>query len=312
MTSEPTTSLKRSKADILLESGTNELEVLVFTLGDGVYGVNVAKVREVILPVEVSVSPDQPVSVLGMFNLRNRIMPLVDLHHYLKIEPADKNPKNRRIIVTEFNGADAAFQVESVDQIYRMSWTNVRSVPDTGGSQTAITGITEINEQLVLMLDFESIFDQISMQDKLHIESVENTLGVDRASCRVLIAEDSNFIRGIMERVLASSGYQQVHSFTNGADAWRALQSPDVDFDVIITDIEMPQMDGLALTRNIKSNPKLQHTPVLLFSSLITDDTRHKGKQVGANDQLAKPQLADLVQIVDRWISEQNAAKPAA
>ena len=125
----PDTSVKQNNAEILLESGTNELEVLVFGMGNQVYGVNVAKVREVILPVEVSASPDQPTAVMGVFNLRNRVLPLVDLHHYFGIDPHDANPKNRRVIVTEFNGEHAAFQVENVEQIYRMSWTDVRPVP---------------------------------------------------------------------------------------------------------------------------------------------------------------------------------------
>lgn len=305
------TAVKQGKAEILLESGTNELEVLVFGLGEGLYGVNVAKVREVILPVRVDASPDQPASVLGMFNLRNRVLPLVDLHHYFEIDPATKS---RKVIVTEFNGVQAAFQVEYVEQIYRMSWSSMRPVPQIHGSQQlAVTGITEINDRLVLMLDFESVFDHISMQDKLHIDKVENTLGVDRGSCRVIIAEDSNFIRGIMETVLKASGYTQIQSFTNGADAWRALEaSPDGSpaADVVVSDIEMPQMDGLALTRRIKSTSQLKDIPVLLFSSLITDDTRHKGQEVGADEQIAKPQLMELVNIVDRWIHEKTSKKP--
>ena len=315
-TSPQNTAVMQSNADILLESGTNELEVLVFGMGNQVYGVNVAKVREVILPVEVSASPDQPPAVMGVFNLRNRVLPLVDLHYYFQIEPHDTNPRNRRVIVTEFNGEHAAFQVENVEQIYRISWTEIRPVPQIHkGQQYAVTGITEIKDRLILMIDFESVFDHISMQDKLHIETVENTLGVDRGNCRVLLAEDSNFMRGIMEKVLTGSGYTQLTSFSNGADAWKALQESGTDehpaFDVVVTDIEMPQMDGLALTRRIKSTSHLEHLPVLLFSSLITDATRHKGEQVGADEQITKPQLPELVQIVDRWIQERTAKAAA-
>ncbi len=305
--STTTTDKDKDKAKILLESGTNELEVLVFSLGDGAYGVNVAKVREVILPVEVTASPDQPDSVLGMFNLRNRVMPLVDLHHFLSIDPADNTSKNRKIIVTEFNGVQAAFQVGSVEQIYRISWTQIRPLPDMESrDEIAVTGITEINDRLVLMIDFESVYNHISAQQQLHIDSVENTLEVDRSGCRIMIAEDSPFIRRRMVDTLVRSGYTQIQAYTNGADAWQALNASiteaDGAFDLVITDIEMPQMDGLALTRNIKSHSQLQHLPVLLFSSLITDDNRKKGEQVGADDQLAKPQLGKLVEIVDQWI----------
>lgn len=314
------TASPQKAADILLESGTNELEVLVFFLADQPFGVNVAKVREVIQPQTVAASPNQPPCVRGMFNLRGRVLPLVDLHQYFNITPAESDPKKHRVIVTEFNGAQAAFSVERVEHIYRMSWDLMRPVPETGlageGHEGfAITGITEINGRLVLMLDFESVFDHINMQDKLHIDRVENPLGVDRGSQRIWIAEDSKFIRCIMERVLANSGYTQLEAFPNGLEAWQAVQQcvqagaplPHL----VITDIEMPQMDGLHLTRRIKSDPNLGHLPVLLFSSLITADTRHKGAAVGADEQIAKPDLPDLVTIVDRWVQQRPSRQAA-
>ncbi len=301
----------RANAEILLESGTNELEVLVFLLGGGVFGVNVAKVREVILPVKPVASPEQHSCVLGMFNLRGGVLPLVDLHNYLSIAPTQSDRNKWRIIVTEFNGFRAGFRVEGVEQIYRMSWTSMRPVPDADGrKQFAITGITQIHDRLVLMLDFESIVDHINMQDSLHVEQVQNVTGVDRATRRVLLAEDSNFIRNIMESVLKRSGYTQVHVFNNGLDAYKALlrmRDEGTPPDVVVTDIEMPQMDGLALTKRIKQDAGLRGLPVILFSSLITDDTRHKGHQVGADEQIAKPQLPDLVHIVDRWASQRAA-----
>ncbi len=296
---------RQGEAEILLESGTNELEVLVFSVGAGTFGVNVAKVREVILPMRTVAAPQQHPCVIGMFNLRGRLLPLVDLHKYLRIEPVGED---RKVIVTEFNGQQAAFAVSGVEQIYRMNWGDMKSVPDTEGqSHFAITGITEIGQRLVLMLDFESISDHISVQDMLHIDRVPNPLGVDRGSARIIVAEDSKFIRGIMTGVLGASGYTQVRAFSNGLDAWHAIQ-PGVDgqpgCDILVTDIEMPQVDGLHLTRRVKESAPLRHIPVLLFSSLITADTRHKGSQVGADEQIAKPDLPHLVEIVDRWVRE--------
>lgn len=303
------------QAEILLESGTNELEVLVFFLGAQPYGVNVAKVREVIQPQTVAASPGQPPCVRGMFNLRGGVLPLVDLHLYFNIPPVESDPKKHRIIVTEFNGARAAFAVERVEHIYRMSWDQMRPVPESGGDDHfAITGITEINGQLVLMLDFESVFDHINMQDKLHVERVENPLGVNREAQRVWIAEDSKFIRLIMERVLKSSGYEQTRAFDNGLDAWKAMhgavEAGEPLPHLVITDIEMPQMDGLHLTRRVKADARFAAVPVLLFSSLITEDTRHKGAAVGADEQIAKPDLPRLVEIVDGWV--QRTVKRAA
>jgi len=302
--------------DILLESGTNELEVLIFGLGEQSYGVNVAKVREVILPVDIAASPGQPENVMGMFNLRGVVLPLVDLHSYFNIDPVNSDPANHRIIVTEFNGSQAAFKVERVKHIHRMSWSDVKSVPEeTGSDHMSVTGITEIKGQLVLMLDFESVFDHIAMQNTLHITEVENELGVDRSSFHVFLAEDSTFIRNIMINVLSNSGYENVSAFTNGGDCWKAIddavRNGKPTPDILITDIEMPQMDGLHLTRKVRDTAGLEDIPILLFSSLITDDTRHKGEACGANQQIAKPELPMLVQIVDGWIKKQADTKAA-
>ncbi len=315
----PTGTPNTANNDILLESGTNELEILIFGLGDQSYGVNVAKVREVILPVDISASPGQPENVMGMFNLRGVVLPLVDLHSYFKIDPVNGESDDHRIIVTEFNGAQAAFKVERVNHIHRMSWKEVRVVPDeTGSDHMSVTGIAELNGKLILMLDFESIFDHIAMQNTLHVTHVENELGVDRGRMNVFIAEDSKFIRNIMQNVLTESGYTQVTLFSNGLDCWEAIQAAAkgerAKPNILITDIEMPQMDGLHLTRQVRATPGFEAMPVLLFSSLITDDTRHKGEACGANTQIAKPELPKLVQIVDTWVQklEQGEAAEAA
>ncbi len=306
-----------SKRDnILLESGTNELEVLVFGLGEQSYGVNVAKVREVILPVPVAASPGQPPDVLGMFNLRGAVLPLVDLHSYFNVTPVNPDKASYRIIVTEFNGAQAAFKVERVEHIHRISWKAMRGVPDeTGSDHMSVTGITEIGDKLILMLDFESIFDHIAMQNTLHISHVENDLGVDRSAVSIFIAEDSKFIRTIMQNVLTNSGYVNVTAFTNGQDCWDKIEAAEKGQgrkpDVLITDIEMPLMDGLHLTKKVRENTSLKTIPILLFSSLITKDTTHRGEAVGANQQVAKPELPRLVQIVDGWVqklTQQTAA----
>lgn len=306
----------KPQTDILLESGTNELEVLVFTLAGQAYGVNVAKVREVILPVKVIASPDQPGAVMGMFNLRGTVLPLVDLHKYFALLKDDETIDRRRIIVTEFNGQQAAFQVDAVRHIHRISWQAMREVPQLheGQHHFAVTGVTEINDQLILMLDFESIVDHISLNAQLHIKQVDNPLGIDRGSKRVLLAEDSPFIGKLMIDLLHNSGYRQAQLYRNGGQAWEAIsataKTDEPLPDLLVSDIEMPQMDGLALTRRIKEDAKLRGIPVILFSSLITPDTLHKGKQVGADRQISKPQLSELVQLIDGFFAE--PAKQAA
>jgi len=300
---------------ILLESGTNELEILVFELCTQRFGVNVAKVREVIGPQKVAASPGQPDCVRGVLNLRGNLHPLVDLNRALNLH-TDTPETDRRIIVTEFNGHRAAFLVDRVDRIHRMSWTQIEAVPPIEGPQhPAVTGLTKIKDELVLMLDFESIADQIVMQHQLHIEAVPNTLGVDRENKRVLFAEDSRFIAGLMQGVLVRSGYTHTDLHHDGRSAWdrilHLLENDQPLPDLVISDIEMPRLDGLALCRQIKADPRLRHIPVVLFSALITDDTRHKGEQVGADAQTSKPQLAEVVQLVDQYMLNPPVAKAA-
>lgn len=299
---------------ILLESGTNELEVLVFSLGGQRYGVNVAKVREVILPVKATASPDQPASVMGVFNLRGKVLPLVDLYCFFGLDPIEQQGADtRRIIVTEFNGQMGAFLVDAVEHIHRMSWKDMREVPTVheGASHFAVTGVAEINGQLILMLDFESIVDHISLNDQLHVKEVQNTLGVDRGSKLVYLAEDSPFIGKLIVDLLHRSGYTRAKLFRNGALAWEALdelkRGGQALPQMLVSDIEMPQMDGLALTRKIKEDPGLSGVAVILFSSLITPDTLHKGNECGAYKQINKPQLSKLVEILDGYFADQRA-----
>jgi len=295
--------------DILLDAGTNELEILVFRLDRGFFGVNVAKVREVILGRKPTESPGRNANVFGMINLRGVLVPLVDLRATLGLPPTSADElTQRRVIVTEFNGLTTGFVVDTVDRIHRVSWSQIKNVPDVNElssipsiAVSSCTGVIELDDELVLMVDFESIADGITDIEGLHIQSVDNPDGIDRAKHSVVIAEDSPFMRHTMERVLRDSGYENLTVVSDGIAAWNAVEaSIDADpISVIITDIEMPQMDGLHLTKRIREHAELVDLPVVLFSSLVSDDNRKKGEQVGATMQIGKPDLTRLVHIID-------------
>ncbi len=153
------------QADILLESGTNELEVLVFRLGETRYGVNVAKVREAIRPTELTLIPGSHPSVVGAFKLRDTVTTLIDLHLYFDLKGEPSPYESRRIIVMEFNHIRVAFLVDSVEQIYRLSWETVSPVPPVGATNTPVTSICTIRDNMVLMIDFERIVFDISGED---------------------------------------------------------------------------------------------------------------------------------------------------
>lgn len=313
----PSTPAKNNSKDILLESGTNELEVLVFELGGQRFGVNVAKVREVILHVDAVPTPGQADTVKGVIRLRGSVLTVVDLHKQLNRLPKYDDETQWRIIVTEFNGATAAFEVEAVDSIYRLSWEDVRPVPDSGANgHTAVTGMAEVGEELIMMLDFESIYDTITNNNCHAKAAATNSMGVDRAKCRVWLAEDSSFIRAAIERMLIDSGYELFTAYRNGLEAWEAFKATARDGgdlpDVLISDIEMPQMDGLHLCKKVKENASTAGTKVVLYSSLITAETRHKGIEVGADEQFNKPKLENVVQTIDKWMAQGLSSSQAA
>lgn len=303
------------KSDILLDAGTNELEVLVFRLADGWFGVNVAKVREVIKPVEYTRGPAQHSSVLGMINIRGQVMPVVDLAYHLDLatDTDDESRPEGRIIITEFNGLQTGFLVDNVDQIHRMGWDAVRPSPDLdvtrtstqGDTHASTTGTVEMGDRLILMLDFESVADSILCEKSLHTGPIDNPENVDRGSKRVLLAEDSPFMRSLMTKTLTESGYTKLEVYPDGESMWQAIDAEGAPIDAIISDIEMPRMDGLALTKRIKEDPRVRSVPVVLFSSLVSEDNRKKGEQVGADVQIPKPELREMVFLVDRAVSGQ-------
>jgi len=295
---------------ILLESGTNELEVLVFTLAGQRYGVNVAKVREVIEPVELTKLPESPEAMDGVFQLRNIVIPSINLRRCLHLGGDDDG--ECKIIIMEFNDVRVGFSVSTVEQIYRVSWKSVSAVPGVEGVQGApVTSVAHINDNMVLMLDFEQIVFEIGGVDLFEQSASRIEKNIDRGDQRILFAEDSGVMRKLIQSNLVDAGYTNIEVCTDGQEAWEMLEQDVADgsasFALMITDIEMTRMDGLHLTKRLKSHAALKHIPVILFSSLVSIDNDKKCKSVGADAQITKPQLAELVELIDRLIGESGA-----
>jgi len=303
---------------ILLDAGTNELEVLVFRMAGCVCGVNVAKVREVVRWITPTKTPHLHPSVEGMFKLRGEVIALVELARHLGLEATAQQNEDRRVIVTEFNGRRTAFAIDSVDQIHRVSWQAIEPVPDLASlaadqraAINACTGVLRMGEELILMLDFESVADAIAYDERLHPTAIAPPpAGLDRSAVRVLVAEDSPFMRARLADALSQAGYGTVDLCPDGQAAWEKLSAmggQDPPYDAILADIEMPRMDGLHLTRRIKADARTARTPVVLFSSLVTDDNRKKGEQVGADAQVSKPELDRVVALIDGFAQQAKA-----
>ncbi len=302
--------------NILLESGTNELELLVFKIADQCYGVNVAKVREVIDPVPVTQLPLGHPNVVGVFQLRDSVIPLVNLPNSLSTA-ADCDETNGKIIVMEFNDQRVAFLVDAVNYIHRVNVDKVEPIPDVEGVRDApVTFIVQIDEDLVQMVDFEKLVFDIAGVTSFDLESDGTGGGLDRGAQRILMAEDSHTMRKVILANLNQAGFTDVKACNDGQDAWEALEQDvtengSLSYDLIITDIEMPQVDGLRLTWLIKNDDRMKDVPVVIFSSLVSSDNEKKCKAVGANAQITKPQLGQLVDLLDELLSRRTQPVPA-
>lgn len=294
---------------ILLESGTNELEIVEFSVGQNKFGINVIKVKEIIQPIKVTKIPHAHPNVDGIIDIRGEILPVVNIAKALGFEPSN-DQRSEKFIVTEFNQTKVVFHVHSVTQIHRISWDRIEKPTSMyQGLDSQVTGVVKINEEMVLLLDFEKIVVDINPESGINIESIKKLGTRERSVKKLVTAEDSPLLRKLLQETLNEAGFHQLEFFENGKDALDYLLSIvesgkaiEDEVQLVITDVEMPQMDGHHLTRRIKEEHSLSVLPVIIFSSLITDDLRHKGKLVGASAQISKPEINELVKMIDEFI----------
>ena len=304
------------KKGILLESGTNELEIVEFCVESSHYGMNIAKVREIIKSdIDIVPVPDSHPSIEGAINLRGRIIPIINLAKYLNVN-IKYDKKINRIIIAEFNQLLVGFLVSSVAKIHRISWKDVEQPSDMIKTDEGYTvGVVRINECILFLLDFEKIAGQINPRASMSAHSVTPVdLGdaekQKRASKVILVAEDSEFIRKAIVDNLKSAGYktvtasngEQAYSYVDGALKREDFEQIDDHINLLITDIEMPQMDGLHLIKKIKQNQKTRKLPCVAFSSMICTELVQKCKAVGSDAEIAKPDIARVVEIVDNLV----------
>lgn len=295
---------------ILLESGTNEIEIMIFTIKQELYGINVAKVKEIMLANTVKPMPHAHPAIEGIFKPRGILMTVVDLPFYLNGCDMERGEKDL-FIVTHFNSMHLAFRVDTVEGISRISWADIQKPDKTinGGGDGVATGITQCEGRLITILDFEKIASDIAPETGIQLSEIEK-LGVrSPKDVKVLVAEDSVLLARMIEAALKKAGYHDLILFNNGQEAWdylKAVKEEPIQAGLMITDIEMPQMDGHRLTKLIKSDPALRRIPVIIFSSLINDDMMRKGKEVGADEQLSKPEIGYLVQVIDSLLKKRE------
>lgn len=297
--------------NILLENGTNELEVLEFTLKDQHYGINVAKIREIIPYQEVTPIPNAHPSIEGIFMPRDTMITAISLRNCLQMPEYENSEKATSLfIVTSFNQLDIAFHVDAVMGIHRVSWNQIIKPGSTvSTSEDGIsTGIIKIDGKLIIILDFEKIVTDINPETGLKMSEID-ALGVrPERNVPILIAEDSPLLNKLIVDSLHKAGYTNLIHTENGEQAYKVITqckeegSLDEHVRCVITDIEMPEMDGHRLTKLIKDDDETKDIPVIIFSSLVNDEMKRKGEALGADAQLSKPEIGNLVHVIDELL----------
>jgi two-component system chemotaxis response regulator CheV len=316
--------LKRIDARTKL-AGSNKLEMLLFSLGrdertgrEETFGINVFKVREVMRIPEITRAPDMPPAVEGMVSLRGSLVPVIDLIKYVGIQ---NNTPPQIMIITEYNGHTQGFLVESVDTILRVDWAAMKVPPEMLTVQMGglITAVTELKDsRIVMMMDVEKILAETSSYaDDIAISSLTP---LNLGEKTVFFTDDSVVARKQIQKTLEALGVKYLFS-TNGKDAWQELQKiaaraevmqqPVKDFiQLILTDVEMPEMDGYVLTRHIKSDGRFAGVPVLMHSSLSSSANQQLGKSVGVDEYVPKFEPNKLAEVLSRLLSGGNPVRP--
>lgn len=297
--------------NILLENGTNELEVLEFMVGNNYYGINVAKVKEIVPYQNVTPVPNAHGFVEGIFMPRDTMLTVINLAKVTQnVESGDS--RGDMLIITNFNQLNIAFHVSKVLGIHRVSWADIITPDATINSAEhgISTGVVKIDNKLIIILDFERIVNDISPETGLKVHEVEALEGRERNNIPIYLAEDSALLLKLIKDALEKAGYTNLNLSHNGQECWDKLAAlkeehgSNVEEYVkcVITDIEMPLMDGHRLTKLIKTDNVLKSIPVAIFSSLISDEMFKKGKDLGADIQMTKPEIGKLVGELDKLL----------
>ncbi|WP_129597999.1 chemotaxis protein [Anaerophilus nitritogenes] len=306
--------MKENKG-ILLESGTGEVEVLEFVVENKHYAINVIKTKEIFEVKNITNIPNANPSISGVTLVRGKTITLVDLRYVLEKKKIEEQTNkieeqtNKIALLCEFNQNQVAFLVDKVLGIHRIGWNKLEK-PDDIVDNSLVIGNIVMNDKILMLLDFEKIIIDMRSSYGNYEKSIQNiTPNEKRAKARLILADDSTMIRSMLQDVLTKAGYTNLTFFNDGEQVLEHLkivaQNHGKEFlkyvDAVITDIEMPQMDGHTLTRKIKEDYILNELPVIIFSSLITQDLYHKGESVGADAQMSKPDIDSLVNVIDKY-----------
>jgi two-component system chemotaxis response regulator CheV len=298
--------------NILLESGTNEVEILEYIIDGQEYGINVLKVQQIIETDKVSITktPNSE-NTIGVVLHQGESIPILNINDCLGDSNSKTSDLKKLIIITEFNLQINGIIVDSVNKIHRISWDSIkRTSLNNKKEDSIIVGVCHIDDRQLLLLDYESILS--SNVNNINIEDDSPIMLSNRSDKTVLFADDSNLIRKTLGNCLNNMGYKNIKSFDNGKsllDYFKNLVDESIQknkkitdlVDIVLTDIEMPQLDGLTLCKEIKNITK--DVPVIIISSLINSQMIEKCISVKANNYISKKDLQKIEVLLDQTLS---------
>ncbi|AIL72638.1 Chemotaxis protein CheV [Vibrio vulnificus] len=314
----------------MTESGTNELEIIEFHLEKVLpngetktcyYGINVAKVREVIQVPETTDYPNAQPHMIGVFSSRDVLTPLVDLAGWLGV-PTRPAVERKFVIVTDFNKMTNGFLIDSISRIHRISWNDVESPSQflEAGEQDCVVAVVRKDGNLIMILDFEKIIADINPELSMEKYDVKADRSVDlnqrmvtkRNAKTIMVVDDSAFIRSLIQETLTSAGYNIIACKDGGEAHDKLMNLIEVAreenlplselIDAVVTDVEMPRMDGMHLVKRLRDSEAYKTLPIVMFSSLMSEDNRAKALALGANDTITKPEIGRMVSLMDKYV----------
>jgi len=292
--------------DNILKVGSNEMELVDFRIFkeeeegvyEGIYGVNVSKVREIIKMPKLTELPGVPAFIEGIFDLRGVVIPVVNLAKWMGIRSPETSEKRARIIIAEFNNILIGFVVHEAKRIRRINWKDIEPASFIGGEgsmdQSKITGVTRIEDDAVLLiLDLETVVQELGLYEPA--TSAELTPEMQHFSGMVLLLDDSHTARKIVKDALEQMGFRVIEA-NDGQEGLEKLDELYATYDgrlheqlkLIVSDVEMPRMDGFHFAANVKADGRFSKIPIVFNSSISDHFSEGRGKEAGGEAYLVK------------------------
>lgn len=305
--------------DNSLKVGSNEMELVDFriykqeadSVYEGIYGINVSKVREIIRVPSLTELPGTPEFIEGIFDLRDVVIPVVNLAKWMGITQPEDAEKNSRVIITEFNNVLIGFIVHEAKRIRRISWNDIEPATfvsnASGIDSSKITGVTMIeDDNVLLILDLESVVQDLGLYEPETDHAPKKDAAFDGLA---LILDDSATARKIVHDALVKMGFKVIEAM-DGKEGLKKLndlydaygKSLDEHLKIIISDIEMPKMDGFHFAANAKEDPRFKNIPIVFNSSISDHFSEGRGLEAGGEAYLVKFQASEFYDEVARVV----------